>query len=443
MRITMTAVVLAIASLATPAFSQIGTLVPDSRLPIVTSSPRVVEWQSAGYFKNVASPIVYTLTVDVTALGAVGDGTTDCTTAFNSAISQANTESAAGGFTIISVPAGTYKLTAPLALGSNQVLKGAGSGSTTLNWVLTTGNGININSKTNTGVEDVKLTMATGNDEAGFTGNFISFSNSSYGYVRGVHTFKPRRNHVRIVNSNHVEVRDCYLEEAQDVGGGGNGYGVEMDSGAVYNLVENNSFRKMRHSMILQTDCHYNVYGYNYSNEGIRSEIPTDWAADVVLHGSWDENRIGPYLNLFEGNRCRFICPDDSHGANGDYNLFFRNEANYLGLRIASTTLNQTMVNNFTKCTSFIWTIQGYPWVVPSGKGHWSQNNRTLKNSTTSWKDSQNATYNNDYSYYLTAKPAFFGAKAWPHDAYAHTNPAEDRGYATITAGMGGYQAGP
>lgn len=420
--------------------AQIGTLVPDARLPIVTSSPRLLEWQDAGYFRQLGgAPIAYTLLVDVTTLGAVGDGTTDCTAAFNSAIAQAAAEAALGGFTIINVPAGTYRINATLNLPSSTVLKGAGAGSTTLDIRLATGNYVAITNKTNVGVEDLKLITDTLNDEANFSGSFIVYTNVTDGYVRGVQTYKPRRNHVRLVNSHNIEVRDCFFDDAIDVGGGGNGYGVEMDAGSTKNLVENNVFRKMRHSMILQTDCHWNVYGYNYSTQSIRSETPTDWAADIVLHGSYDANRGGPYLNLFEGNRCQFISPDGSHGANGNYNLFFRNEANYLGISIDSATLNQTVINNYMRCTSFLYTILGHPWIVPSGKGHSTENNRTLKNSTTSWKSSQNNTYNNDYSYYLTAKPSFFGTNVWPHDAYAHTNPAEQRGFTTITAGWSGY----
>jgi hypothetical protein len=422
------------------AHAQIGTMVPDARLPIVTSSPRVLEWQDAGYFRHLnGAPIVYTLLVDVTTLGAVGDGVTINNTAFNTAINQAAAEAANGGFTIIYVPAGTYAFNAPLNLPSNTVLKGAGSTATTLAFTLTTGNAINVNGRTNTGIEDLKMTMATGNNKNGFTGNLISYTNTVDGYVRGVHTFKPARNHIRLVNSQNIEVRDSFIDDAQDVGGGGNGYGVELDSGSVKCLVENNVFRKLRHSMILQTDCHFNVFGYNYSTQQIRSETPTDWASDITLHGSWDTNRGGPYLNLFEGNRVQFIAADDSHGANGNYNLFFRNESNYLGIRIANTTSNQSMVNNFFRCTNVFWTIQGYPWVVPSNKGHWFKNNRTLKGSTTTWRDSQNSTYFNDVSYYLEAKPAFFGSAPWPHEPYSQTIPAETRGWTAITAGWSGY----
>lgn len=428
---------------AAGAQAQIGTMIPDARLPIVTSSPRVVEWQDAGYFRQLnGAPIVYTQLVNVTTYGAVGDGVTNNNAAFTAAINQAATQSGTG-FSIISVPAGTYILTQTLSLPSNCVLKGAGSSSSILKFSLATGNYVVASNKTNVGVEDLRLERNDANDEAGFTGNFISYTNVTDGYIRGVNTYRPRRNHVRLVNSHNIEVRDSFFDDAQDVGGGGNGYGVEMDSGATKNLVENNIFRKMRHAMIFQTDCHFNVYGYNYSTQAIRTEVPTDWASDIALHGSWDVNRGGPYLNLFEGNRVNFIMPDGSHGANGNYNLFFRNDSNYLGIRIDTGTSNQTVVNNFMRCTNWIWTTQGYPWVVPTNKGHYTENNRTLKGSTTSWKNSQNAAFNNDFSYYLTAKPAFFGANAWPHDAFAHTNPAEQRGFTTITAGWSGYQAVP
>lgn len=432
-----------LATTATTSFAQIGTMIPDARLPIVTSSPRVVEWQDAGYFRHLnGAPIVYTQVVDVSAYGAVGDGTTNNNAAFTAAIAQAATQSSTG-FSIISVPAGTYILTQTLNLPSNCVLKGAGAGSTTLSFSLATGNYVVASNKTNVGVEDLRLIRNDSNDEAGFTGNFISYNNVTDGYIRGVNTYRPRRNHVRLVNSHNVEVRDSFFDDAQDIGGGGNGYGVEMDAGATKNLVENNVFRKMRHAMILQTDCRHNVYAYNYSTQAIRSEWPTDWSSDIALHGSYDANRTGPYLNLFEGNRVSFMMPDGSHGANGNYNLFFRNEANYMGIRIDTGTSNQTVVNNFVRCTATLWTLQGYPWVVPTNKGHYTENNRTVKGSTTSWKASQNSAFLADTSYYLTAKPDFFGTATWPHEPFANTIPAETRGFNAIAAGWSGYQAAP
>jgi len=428
--------------------AQIGTLIPDARLPLVTSSPRVTEWQGAGYFQFLGGPIVYTLLVDVTTLGAIGDGTTDCTAAFQAAIAQATAESALGGFTVVSVPSGTYKVTSTLNLSSDMVLKGNGSGNTTITVEIATGNHVVATNKTNIGIEDLRLTSNTANDKVGHTGTFITYHNVQDGYIRGVYTHMSRRNHINIRSgSQNIEVRDCYIHGATNVGGGGNGYGIDLDTGSNLCLFENNVFRGLRHSMVMQTDVHHNVFGYNASFDATRSEVPNDYASEITLHGSWDANRGGPYANLFEGNNVGFTAADNSHGANGNYNLWFRNRADKIGLEIASTTSNQTMVNNFFECDTFVYSAIGLPWKV-AGSGHWFKNNQTRKKTlfgsySTKWYDSQNNSYNADVSYYLTAKPGFFGAAAWPYNALSATNPARVRNSGTITAGWSGYQAAP
>ncbi|MYW49738.1 hypothetical protein GT346_42180 [Streptomyces sp. SID161] len=66
---------------------------------------------------------------DVTAYGAVPDGTTDCAPAINRAIAAAGR---AGGGTV-TIPPGTYRIDDVIRIGdSNVVLRGAGSGRTTL-----------------------------------------------------------------------------------------------------------------------------------------------------------------------------------------------------------------------------------------------------------------------------------------------------------------------
>lgn len=450
MRKTTLAAGLVLAAVAGMAPAQIGTLIPDARLPLASSSPRVTDWQDAGYFTHLSGPIVYTQLVDVTALGAVGDGTTDDTAALNAAIAAAAAESALGGFTIVHLPAGTYRFTSPLNLSSNMVLKGDGAGSTTLLGQLSTGNYLRVINRTNVGIEDLRITATTGNNKSGHTGTLIQINNTTDAYVRGVDSDTAPRNHINIYNSHYVEVRDCYIHHGQDYGGGGNGYGIDLDYGSTKCLIENNVFNTLRHAMLLQNDVNRNVFGYNASWTPVRTEWPTDYSSDITLHGHWDANRTGPALNLFEGNRVNFMFADNSHDANGDYNLFFRNRADYIGLNIDSTngnTNNQTIVNNFLQVQSFTYVLLGAPYAI-GGSGHLSANNRTRTRTlfgsyTLGWKPSQNTSYNAEVSYYKTAKPAFFGAAAWPYNAESGTHPAGTRGLTYITAGWGGYSAAP
>lgn len=433
---------LLLAALCATAMAQIGTKIPDARLPLVTSSPRYTKWQDAGYLKFVPKPILYSLLIDVTTLGAVGDGVTDDTAAFQSALTQAAAESALGGFTIVYAPAGTYKITATLSIPSDTVLKGAGSTQTTLNIVNATGNCINVSSKQNFGIEDLKLTTGTSNT----TAYFIYVATSQDGWIRGIETSYVPKNHIRLYKSSYIEVRDCYIHHGLSYGGGGYGYGVELDIETDHCLIENNVLNNLRHSMALQNDVKWNVFGYNASYNPTRTETFPDWAADIICHGHYDAALSGPYENLFEGNMVNHMQCDETHEANGNYNTFFRNRSYLYGVTIGASTSNQNLVNNYLRNYNFLFTIVGNPWAV-SGSGHLAKNNRcyqkTLFSWKTFWKDSQDATYLTDYSYYLTAKPAFLGALAWPFDAYSGTNAAANRGFTTVTAGWSDYSAEP
>lgn len=425
-----------VASVICPA--QIGTKMADARLPLISSSPRVTQWQSAGYLCQRSMPIYYTLQVNVRDLGAVGDGSADDTAAFTSAISQAATEAASGGFTIVYAPAGTYKFTSTLNLSNSMVLKGDGASNTTLYACVAAGNYIVISSKTVTGVEDLKLTNNAANADA----NVITFASSHDGWVRGVESDTAPKYHISIANSYRIEVRECYMHHSLNYGGGGYGYGVPIDTGSYYCLVENNIFRHLRHSMLFQNDVHWNVVGYNASFDPYRDEIPQDFAGDIVFHGHWDANRSGPYENLAEGNDVVFVHFDNSHDMNGNYNLVFRNRGNPIGLQVNSAN-NENIVNNYFRCPTWAYCLIGLPWSV-SGSGHFTANNYTRKVNffgswVTKWYPSSDPTWYNDYSYYRTSAPGFFQGYTWPYNPTNADNPACVRNTGAVTAGFGDY----
>lgn len=146
--------------------------------------------------------------------------------------------------------------------------------------------------------------------------------------ISGVEMDSCNFSHVNITSSTHCEVRNSYFHDAFDYGGGGKGYGVMIQATSGDCLVENNVFRHLRHSMILQSGANGNVFGYNYSIEPYWTgvSLPADAAGDLVLHGNY------PYANLFEGNIGQQIVIDDSHGVNGPFNTFFRNRLGLYGI---------------------------------------------------------------------------------------------------------------
>ena len=146
--------------------------------------------------------------------------------------------------------------------------------------------------------------------------------------IKCVESINCNYSHYDLRNCLNVSVNNCYVHDAFAYGGGGQGYGVTIHSTSGNCLVENNIFRHLRHSMLLQSGANGNVIAYNYSCEPYWTDVslPEDAAGDLVLHGNY------PYLNLFEGNIVQNIVIDDSHGINGPYNTFFRNRAEEYGI---------------------------------------------------------------------------------------------------------------
>lgn len=143
-----------------------------------------------------------------------------------------------------------------------------------------------------------------------------------------VKSFSCNYAHVRLENSTNVEVVGSYFKDGHNYGGGGKAYGVAIMFASGECLVTQNYFAHLRHSMLLQAGANGNVFSYNYSVDPYWDDVllPAKSAGDMVLHGNW------VYMNLFEGNVCQNIVIDDSHGANGPFNTFFRNRAQLYGI---------------------------------------------------------------------------------------------------------------
>ena len=135
------------------------------------------------------------------------------------------------------------------------------------------------------------------------------------------------RFHIIASHSAHLEISGCYIHDAKNIGDGGYGYGVALQRATCFSLVENNSFRRLRHAMLVQGGANSNVFSYNYSSENIGkfTYAGIEWdfePPDLCLHGRY------PFANLFEHNIVNDITADNSHknGSinNGPFNTFMR-----------------------------------------------------------------------------------------------------------------------
>ncbi|MCB9204163.1 MAG: T9SS type A sorting domain-containing protein [Flavobacteriales bacterium] len=276
-----------------------------------------------------------------------------------------------------------------------------------------------INPRTEAGISC--LTIEREDSTSGQTSN-IYIGNATNCFVRNVESINCNFSHIEVNSSAHVAVEGCYIHHAFAYGGGGQGYGVVFQSTSSFNLAQNNIFNHLRHSMLLQSGANGNVYAYNYSYDPYWEDgfLPSNSAADAVLHGNY------VYLNLFEGNTVQNIVVDASHGSNGPYNTFFRNRAELYGFFSDSGTPTDSMNVVGNEITN-----SGFPYglFMVNGVGYCSHGNNV--NGTTNPTNTSDLLAN---SLFLdpTAIPDFLNGESLPLIGYPlameeKTVPAEIR----------------
>ena len=273
-----------------------------------------------------------------------------------------------------------------------------------------------LNMKENVGIECLSIERLDAT--AGQTSNIL-LELAANCWVLGIESNNCNNSHINLTSCSNIEVRHNYLHHAFGYGGGGKAYGLIMQSTTGEVLAENNIFRHLRHSVLLQSGANGNVIGYNYSADPYWNEsfFPTNSAGDLVLHGNF------PYTNLFEGNIVQNIVIDNSHAANGEHNTFFRNRAELYGIFFSdATSPNQNFVANDVPNTS----NGGY---TLQGSGHFEYANRYRGATRPTGTD---ATFLADDSYYRSSAPSFlpssyFASIGLPNAENEGGNAAADR----------------
>lgn len=216
--------------------------------------------------------------------------------------------------------------------------------------------------------------------------------------------------HVTVDFSSNISVTGSYFHHAMAYGGGGQGYGVVLEFTTGECLVENNIFEHLRHSMLMQAGANGNVCGYNYSFDPfwMSTGLPQNSAGDAVLHGNY------VYGNLFEGNIVQNIVIDDSHGANGPYNAFFRNRGELYGIFMNNNPAsdNQTFIGNEITNSGFL--LGNY---FLNGTGHYEFGNNHLGTVTPS--GTSNLTIE---TLYKSSAPVWYdNHSSWPPLGYPNS----------------------
>jgi hypothetical protein len=214
-------------------------------------------------------------------------------------------------------------------------------------------------------------------------------------WVNGIESNKTTFAHIEASHSSNLSVTHSYFHHAFDYGGGGRAYGVMWHFTTNECLVYSNSFEHLRHSMIVQAGANGNVFAYNRSVDPFWTEglfFPSNSAGDMVLHGNY------PFANLFEQNDGQNMVIDNSHGANGPFNTFFRNRGSLFGIFFSdNTSPSQNFIGNEIPNTGTPYSLVNYT-IQGNDQFQYGNNNKgtIIPAGTVNLSDS---------SYYLTTQP--------------------------------------
>lgn len=223
-------------------------------------------------------------------------------------------------------------------------------------------------------------------------------------FIESVYAYKCTFAHAAISCCSKISIRKNYFTEGFSYGGGGRAYGVVLQQTTGDCLVEDNIFKHLRHAILLQSGANGNVCTFNFSTDPYWQEslLTANSAGELVLHGNY------PYSNLFEQNSIGNIVIDNSHGANGPDNLFYRNRASLYGIFFSDqSSPDQLFIGNEVTNTAFPYSLVNYS-ILGTGHYQFANNNKgTIVPTATQLVQ--------DTSFAYTQNPVFVNPGVWLH----------------------------
>lgn len=296
---------------------------------------------------------------------------------------------------------------------------------------------------TGVGIEDLTLDHSN----SGQTGG-ITFFNAYNGWVRNIKSVKANRVHVWFIQSAANIVRDSYFYETKV--SASQSYGVEFFMTSD-NLIENNIFHRVNTPLSNNGSAQGNVYAYNSAFILLSTNAP------AYMSGTPLDHATGLSFNLYEGNMGNGLEADISHGP-PHFLTSFRNR--WTGFETGKdNNTHPVHLHAFARYYNFVGNVlgtAGYHDVYEDGAstgGHgiasiyflgWSFTNPNpphdilVKTTSLRWGNydtltgtsrfvaaevpSGIAVYPNPVpanqnlpaSFFLSAKPSWFGSVPWP-----------------------------
>jgi len=160
------------------------------------------------------------------------------------------------------------------------------------------------------------LALRPENDDVLLTDTFL-LKGTSNAWLFDVVSTRAKYSHVTAQQSYRCEIANSLFDDASLHGNGKQGYGVNLANQTSGCLVTGNSFRLLRHSILLNNGATGNVVALNHSRDPRHPNFPTGGPDDISFH----EFSVA---NLVEGNVIEKIEMNDAAIA-GPHNTLIRN----------------------------------------------------------------------------------------------------------------------
>lgn len=265
----------------------------------------------------------------------------------------------------------------------------------------------------------------------------------AYCWAKNVDSDMVSGRHVQLVRAFRCQVEGSAVHHAHCYHPGANAYGIAIERQTSDSLVQDNVVFYLNVGIVLGSAGPGNVIAYNYGDVMWERNYPnTNW-----LMADFSANHCAhPYMNLFEGNVGSQISADDIHGGSS-HQTFLRNTMDLEHAGIDATgNLFAVSIAAHNRFMSFFGNVFGKPgdagdyegvdncgggpavyklgWPSDCALGDESidpevagtllrHGNYDFMTGSTVWDDTI-TDHEIPASFYLDAKPAFFGDLAWP-----------------------------
>ncbi|MGZ3743176.1 MAG: hypothetical protein ACXWRE_03620 [Pseudobdellovibrionaceae bacterium] len=169
-------------------------------------------------------------------------------------------------------------------------------------------------------------------------------------WVKGIRSIGADRSHMQIYQSSRITVRDSYFYGTSGTGGL-TSYGIESFGASCDLLIENNMVQHNTVPFTIDDGGSNVVYGYNFTIDNLR-------APDTLMSASFWTHSPGTAMILYEGNSGLGLTSDNWYGTTHFFTLF-RNH--FFGDPAKTEHTSPILVAAYSRFFNFVGNVLGRP----------------------------------------------------------------------------------